>query len=270
MSNALCDFTTIGIGGEARRLIIADTARAIVDHPDALLLGRGSNVVVSDKGYDGDVVVNRFESVDIIGDVAVAGSGTRLCYLCERLLSEGLGGMEWAFGIPGTVGGAVKMNAGAFGGAISDVLLYADILRDGKLVRLSREELGLSYRSSGIKQPDRVVYAAFRLHRDDRAHVRSLMSSYAAKRRAAQPSARSAGSVFKNPSGKSVAKLLDSAGFKGYGKGGAMVSREHANIIVNVGGATAKDVISVVADMKSALTDMGVSAEEEIEFIGEI
>lgn len=269
MCSALSRYTTLGIGGPPKRLVVANSASELIDNADALILGCGSNVLVSDDGYDGTVVINRFESATIDGDTAVVGSGTRLGALCSVLCENDLGGMEWAAGIPASVGGAVVMNAGAFGGEMKDVLLYADVLRGGKLIRIDVSELGLGYRSSDIDRSDIVVSVALKLVRRDRRQIKALMSEYSAKRRATQPCGKSAGSTFKNQSGVPVAKLLDECGFKGYRIGGAMVSHEHANIIVNTGGATARDVCKIIATLKDALKGLGVTAEEEIIYIGE-
>ena len=164
MRDSLSAYTTFGIGGRARRISVARSRSELIDlAPDALVLGRGSNVLVSDDGYDGDVVINRYDDIVFNGDLVVAGSGACLASVSSAAARCGLSGLEWAIGIPGSVGGAVRMNAGAFGGAISDRLLYADVLRGGAVVRLGRGELGFSYRHSAIADDDVVIAAAFLL-----------------------------------------------------------------------------------------------------------
>ncbi len=269
MCDALSRYTTLGVGGKPKKLVIATTSDALIDIPDALVLGRGSNVLVSDDGYDGTVIINRYETVSEKGGIVTAGSGTRLSVLCGFMCEHGLGGMEWAAGIPGTLGGAAVMNAGAFGGEMKDVLLYADVYRNGKIIRMDAAELGLGYRTSEIKSDDTVLDIAIETQRRDKRLIKDTTSKYAAIRRATQPRGRSAGSVFKNPKGVSVAKILDGLGFKGYKVGGAAVSNEHANIIVNTGGATARDVYRLISILKTALAESGVDAEEEIVYIGE-
>lgn len=270
MRNDLSRWTTFGIGGAAKHIEIADSREKLIDlAPRSLVLGRGSNVLVSDGGYDGAVLINRYDEIDIRGDVATVGSGAILSALCRALSEKELSGMEWAVGIPGSVGGAVKMNAGAFGGQTKDRLLYADVLRGGKLVRLSAEELGLSYRHSELKEGDTVISATFRLKRSDGGTVRALTEKYAAARRRSQPCGKSAGSVFKNPEGESIGRLIESVGLKGYRVGGAQISQKHANIIINTGDATARDVRAVIKTVKRELGEIGVTPVEEIIYIGD-
>ena len=202
------------------------------------------------------------------GDLVVAGSGACLASVSSAAARCGLSGLEWAIGIPGSVGGAVRMNAGAFGGAISDRLLYADVLRGGAVVRLGRGELGFSYRHSAIADDDVVIAAAFLLDKISAAVTLARCGEYTERRRSKQPSGKSAGSVFKNPSGISVGKVLDGAGLKGLRNGGAVISPVHANIIVNTGDATADDVCGLIRIMKGELEARGIEAKEEIIYVG--
>ncbi len=269
MRDSLSAYTTFGIGGRARRISVARSRSELIDlAPDALVLGRGSNVLVSDDGYDGDVVINRYDDIVFNGDLVVAGSGACLASVSAAAARCGLSGLEWAIGIPGSVGGAVRMNAGAFGGAISDRLLYADVLRGGAVVRLGRGELGFSYRHSAIADDDVVIAAAFLLDKISAAVTLARCGEYTERRRSKQPSGKSAGSVFKNPSGISVGKVLDGAGLKGLRNGGAVISPVHANIIVNTGDATADDVCWLIRIMKGELEARGIEAKEEIIYVG--
>ncbi len=269
MRDSLSAYTTFGIGGCARRISVARSRSELIDlAPDALVLGRGSNVLVSDDGYDGDVVINRYDDIVFNGDLVVAGSGACLASVSSAAARCGLSGLEWAIGIPGSVGGAVRMNAGAFGGAISDRLLYADVLRGGAVVRLGRGELGFSYRHSAIADDDVVIAAAFLLDKISAAVTLARCGEYTERRRSKQPSGKSAGSVFKNPSGISVGKVLDGAGLKGLRNGGAVISPVHANIIVNTGDATADDVCGLIRIMKGELEARGIEAKEEIIYVG--
>ncbi len=269
MRDSLSAYTTFGIGGRARRISIARSRSELIDlAPDALVLGRGSNVLVSDDGYDGDAVINRYDDIVFNGDLVVAGSGACLASVSAAAARCGLSGLEWAIGIPGSVGGAVRMNAGAFGGAISDRLLYADVLRGGAVVRLGRGELGFSYRHSAIADDDVVIAAAFLLDKISAAVTLARCGEYTERRRSKQPSGKSAGSVFKNPSGISVGKVLDGAGLKGLRNGGAVISPVHANIIVNTGDATADDVCWLIRIMKGELEARGIEAKEEIIYVG--
>ena len=269
MRDSLSAYTTFGIGGRARRISVARSRSELIDlAPDALVLGRGSNVLVSDDGYDGDVVINRYDDIVFNGDLVVAGSGACLASVSSAAARCGLSGLEWAIGIPGSVGGAVRMNAGAFGGAISDRLLYADVLRGGAVVRLGRGELGFSYRHSAIADDDVVIAAAFLLDNISAAVTLARCGEYTERRRSKQPSGKTAGSVFKNPSGISVGKVLDGAGLKGLRNGGAVISPVHANIIVNTGDATADDVCGLIRIMKGELEARGIEAKEEIIYVG--
>lgn len=269
MSMRLSELTTLGVGGDARRVDFARSRGELIDlSQNGLVIGRGSDILASDDGYDGNIVVNGFEDIRLCGGAVVASSGTRLVALCSFLAENGYTGLEWACGIPGTVGGAVRMNAGAFGGEISDLLVSAEVLLRGEVKTLSAAELGLSYRSSGLGERDVVISAAFAVERAAPAEVKRKCAEYAERRRKSQPRGRSAGSVFKNPRGVSVGKILDGAGLKGLRRGGAMISAEHANIIVNVGGATAKDVTALIEIMRGALEEAGVAAQEEIVYIG--
>lgn len=271
MCDSLSAFTTFGIGGAARTLTVARSRAELIDAAvrGALVLGRGSNVLVSDDGYDGEVVVNRYAGVTRSGMSVTAASGTALAALCGYLKEQGLRGMEWAVGIPSSVGGATVMNAGAFGGSVSDRLVAAEVLRGGNVVALGADELGFGYRKSSLTGGDTVISATFALEAGDPSDIGALHAEYAARRRAKQPSGRSAGSVFKNPAGRSAGALIEAAGFKGYRIGGAEVSRKHANIIINTGGATARDVISIIRTIKSELGARGTPVEEEIVYIGE-
>lgn len=269
MRNTLSGFTTFGIGGKAKDIIVATSREQLIDLSYGIILGRGSNVLASDAGVDEVVVINRFEQITQKGGVVYAGSGTRLPVLAAVTAEQGLSGLEWAIGIPGTVGGAVKMNAGAFLSAVSDCLLYADVLRGGRVVTLSKSELKLGYRTSGLNDGDVVLGAAFTLTPDDPNNARQRCARYNALRKNSQPRGRSAGSIFKNPAGVSVGKILDEAGLRGTRIGGAVISPQHANIIVNTGGATAKDVVALIGVMRGALLDRGVTAQEEIIYLGD-
>lgn len=270
MSNTLSEWTTFGIGGAAKRIEIATSREQLIDcAAGGVVLGRGSNILASDSGYNGTVVINRYEQTECKGTFVYAGSGTRLSRLCGFAAENGLSGLEWAVGIPGTVGGAVRMNAGAFLGAVSDVVDHADILRDGQLVTLTKAELGFGYRSCNLRSDDIVIGAEFALTNDDPSTIRKRGESYNVLRKNSQPSGKSAGSVFKNPPHASVGKILDEAGLKGLRHGGAVISREHANIIVNTGGATAKDVCALIRIMRGVLLSEGVEAKEEIIYLGE-
>lgn len=270
MSNYLSDWTTFGIGGAAKRIDVATSREKLIELScNGIVLGRGSNILASDSGYDGNIVINRYEQLKREHNTVYAGSGTRLSALCGYAAELGLSGMEWAVGIPGTVGGAVRMNAGAFLGAVSDVIVYAEVLRGRRVVAIPKSELGFKYRSSGLQASDVVIGAAFELLPDSPAACSKRGEMYNVLRKNSQPSGKSAGSIFKNPVGASVGKILDEAGLKGLRRGGAVISPKHANIIVNTGGATAKDVCALIRVMRDVLISSGVDAQEEIIYLGD-
>lgn len=270
MRNTLSDWTTFGIGGLAKRIDIASSREQLIDLAGCgTVLGKGSNVLASDSGVNGTVVINRYEGMTRKGNTVYAGSGTRLSALCGFLAENGLSGMEWAVGIPGTVGGAVRMNAGAFLGAVSDVITYAEVLRGGRLVTVYKQDLDFGYRACKLGKDDVVIGAEFELSPDSPAIIRKRGERYNALRKSSQPSGRSAGSIFKNPPHASVGKILDEAGLKGLRRGGAVISPVHANIIVNTGGATAHDVCALIRVMRDVLENSGVAAQEEIIYLGE-
>lgn len=270
MRNTLKSFTTFGIGGPAKRIEIAASRSALIDlSAEGTVLGRGSNILASDSGVDGVIVINRFERVLRSGNYVYAGSGTRLSVLCGALCELGLSGMEWAIGIPGTVGGAVRMNAGAFLGCMSDVVEHVEIVRKSRVITLEKSDIGFGYRTSGLLPDDTVIGATFKLIPDSPIAVRRRCERYNVLRKNSQPVGRSAGSVFKNPPHVSVGKILDEAGLKGLRRGGAVISDKHANIIVNTGGATAKDVCALIEVMRGVLEDSGVAAQEEIIYLGD-
>ncbi len=270
MSTALSDWTTFGIGGSARRLFIATTEGELVDGAlRGLVLGRGSNVLVSDDGYDGDVTINRYEEFSVCSSAVEVSSGFPLARLAAATGECGLGGLEWAVGIPGSVGGAVRMNAGAFGFSISDCLEYCDIVRAGEVRRLYSPELGFSYRKSALGDGDVVVKAVFGLNKTTAEQSKHRRDEYRALRLQKQPVGKSAGSIFRNPPGVSIGEAIERAGFKGFRVGGAVVSEKHANVIINDGRATAKDVVRIIETIKAELRKTGLDPKEEIVYIGD-
>lgn len=252
--------TTLKVGGPAAALVRADAADDLVSVARVtarlgcawLILGRGSNLLVSDQGFAGVVVElgRSFRGVEVTGDMAVAGGAERMPALAHAVAGQGLGGLAFGVAIPGTVGGAVRMNAGAHGHETSDVLAWADVVRlarDGCVQRLPAAALGMGYRHTALPLDAVVVRAAFDLQRVDDAQVAREMDEMKRWRREHQPlGERSCGSVFRNPPGDSAGRLIDCAGLKGYSVGGAQVSPKHANFITVTGDGTAADVHAVI------------------------
>lgn len=281
----LAPHSTFRIGGEARLAAMPDTTEQIIDAVSAAkeagldftVIGNGSNVLFSDKGFAGLVIFTRnADSVVIKGNRVIADAGAPFTKLAVTVKNAGLTGLEFAYGIPGSVGGAVYMNAGAYNGEASQVvassMAYDDLT--GEVRMISREEHNFGYRTSVYSQNrDRltVLSAEFELKEGDSAAIWETMQDLMRRRREKQPlEYPNAGSVFKRPQGYFVGKLITDAGLKGYTIGGAQVSEKHAGFIVNIGGATAEDVLRLVEHIqKTVQSQFGVMLECEINFKGQ-
>lgn len=281
----LAPHSTFRIGGEARLAAMPDTTEQIIDAVSAAkeagldftVIGNGSNVLFSDKGFDGLVIFTRnADSVVIKGNRVIADAGAPFTKLAVTVKNAGLTGLEFAYGIPGSVGGAVYMNAGAYNGEASQVvassMAYDDLT--GEVRMISREEHNFGYRTSVYSQNrDRltVLSAEFELKEGDSAAIWDTMQDLMRRRREKQPlEYPNAGSVFKRPQGYFVGKLITDAGLKGYTIGGAQVSEKHAGFIINIGGATAEDVLRLVEHIqKTVQSQFGVMLECEINFKGQ-
>lgn len=268
-------YTTYHIGGRARLLtVVYDSttlAEAVGLCEPYCILGKGSNVLVSDDGFDGLVIVNAGDFLVREDDAVVCDSGLSLSRLSRYYAEQGLAGLAWACGIPASVGGAVIMNAGAFGGCMADVTLWADILRGGKEMRLTAEQLQFGYRTSSLGGKDVVLRIGLRAAVGDREQIAAQMAENLRVRRQKQPPGFSAGSVFRAAEGGLPAgKLIDEAGLKGLTAGGAKISEKHANFIVNNGYATAKDVRQLIDTAKAVVfANTGIRLHEEIRYIGD-
>ena len=275
----LSGYTSFGIGGPAKYLLLPASSEELAEvcallrrlGVRPLVLGNGSNVLAPDEGIDGVVIVTRRASgMELRGETLAADCGAGLTKLAAFAAEAGLTGLEFAYGIPGTLGGALIMNAGAYGGEMKDVTVRAEYL-DGELERQTAagEALELSYRHSRFSPEDVVLRAVLRLQPGDRETIRARCRELTEKRKASQPlELPSAGSAFKRPAGGYAAALIDQAGLKGYSVGGAQVSEKHAGFVVNRGGATAADVKKLLEDVrKTVQTRTGVLLEPEIKIL---
>ncbi|GHV32441.1 UDP-N-acetylenolpyruvoylglucosamine reductase [Clostridia bacterium] len=278
----LDEYTTFRIGGDADLFAEPQSVEELrevyagADGP-VLIIGNGSNLLVSDAGFQGLAIhTAALSDVYVGGGTIIAQCGAKLSKLANTAFHDGMGGLEFAQGIPGTVGGAVFMNAGAYGGEIAQTLqstTYMD--KKGELHTLSAAEHDFSYRHSVFyEHPDWVIVeSTFKLKHCDEEEIRQRMEGFAARRRATQPLLQpSAGSVFKRPEGEGhfAGQLIEEAGLKGYRVGGAEVSAKHAGFIINSGGATFDDVKSLIAVIqKTVRSTAGVWLEPEIRIIGE-
>jgi UDP-N-acetylmuramate dehydrogenase len=279
----LANHTTMKIGGPADILIepssienLKKTMELIRKHEiNWITIGRGSNLLVSDFGIEG-VVIKLGAGLDHleINDLEVkVGAGHSLVSLATLICKKGLTGFEFACGIPGSVGGAVYMNAGAHGSDISKILTKAHILfEDGRFEWLTNEEMQFSYRTSILqkKRPGMVVEAVFKVDTGDRESIIAEMQKNKDYRKTTQPyNFPCAGSIFRNPLPHYAGRLIESAGLKGHTIGGAKISEMHGNFIVNNGDATAKDVLMLIQDVKNRIFELyEVSMETEVEIIG--
>lgn len=238
------------------------------------IVGNGSNLLVSDEGFRGMILHTggMLKDISVEGDVIYAQAGALLSTIAKTALEHGLAGMEFAAGIPGTLGGAVCMNAGAYGGEMKDILLDAEVLtQEGERLVLPVEELNLSYRHSVIFEKNYVVLAAhIRLSRGDTAEIKNRMNELAGARRDKQPlEYPSAGSTFKRPEGYFAGKLIQDAGLKGYTVGGAQVSEKHSGFVINRGGATAEEVRFLIRQVQQKVrSQFGVELEPEVRMLG--
>lgn len=271
------------IGGPARLMLLpssaeeAASALAILRSSGAqvLIVGSCTNLLIPDEGYPGAVVrmSKPASSMELLDAERIrAQAGATLNALAVFAAQHELTGLEFAHGIPGSVGGGVAMNAGAYGGEMRDVLESAEYVdADGVISTLSGDALGLSYRHSAFSDTDRLITSAvFRLTPGDGEAVRARMNELIEKRRASQPlDMPSAGSTFKRPKTGYAAALIDEAGLKGLSVGGAMVSTKHAGFVVNAGGATYSDVIELMREVRRRVYEFsGVLLEPEVKIIG--
>ena len=250
----LSDLSTYRVGGPASLLIKVEDdsnfsaiVRGLVKYPlPVMVIGNGSNVLISDSGFDGLVLKlgDFFEAIEIEHTNVIVGAAAKLPIVARETVKFGLTGFEWAVGVPGTIGGAVRMNAGGHGSEMASSLMNATILNllDGSLSKLSTSELQLSYRGSCIKRTDLVINITMQLERGDRDKSNDLIKEIVKWRRDNQPGGQNSGSVFTNPEGDSAGRLIEIAGLKGLRIGSARVSEKHANFIQVDEEGSAEDV----------------------------
>jgi UDP-N-acetylenolpyruvoylglucosamine reductase len=274
--------TTVGTGGPARFFARPETLAQLEEllawrtstGLDMTVIGLGSNLLAADDGFDGLVVrlAGELAAIQRDGDVVRCGGGASLAAVVKRATGWGLSGIEFGCAIPGTVGGAVRMNAGAYGGEICDVLERALVV-DGEHAREeSPAGLGMRYRHSNVGPEEVVAWAHIRLQPDDPARIAATVRDMQRRRKEAQPSGvRTFGSVWKNPSDEVTAgRLLESCGLKGFRVGGARISPVHANFIENVDEARSADIVALMAEARRRAREHGVELEHEVQMVGPI
>ena len=274
--------TTFRVGGPAELMFLPASAEEVrlalsaarEAGVEVYLLGNGSNTLVRDGGLKGLTLVlgEAFSEVRVEGNEIVAQAGAPLSKVAAAAQEAGLTGLEFIGGIPGTLGGGCAMNAGAYGGQLSDVLVSAEVLLDGELRTLSREEMEMGYRTTlPLRRGGIVLEARFALEPGDREAITARMRELNARRREKQPlNLPSAGSTFKRPAGHFAGALIEGCGLKGTTIGGARVSEKHAGFIVNIGGATAADILRLMEHVCGVVKrETGVELEPEVRIIGE-
>jgi UDP-N-acetylmuramate dehydrogenase len=279
----LSRFTTVGIGGPARWLARPSTEAELRDAlawareqgVEAITVGLGSNLLVADEGVD--ALVLRLEGelagAAVEDELLVAGGGAANAVGLHRARAAGLGGFEFACAIPGTVGGGVAMNAGAYGGDWKQILVRALIVSADAAEWRTADELGLEYRRSGLRSGEVVARAEFRLVRMPVDEIKATIADMQARRKAAQPTnRRTFGSVFKNPEHElSAGRMVEATGLKGHRIGGAQISPRHGNFIENAGEATSRDALALMAESRRrAYEQFGVELEREVRLLGAI
>jgi UDP-N-acetylmuramate dehydrogenase len=279
---SLAPHTSLRVGGPADYFVLAKTSDELIEalrwarasEVQVRVIGGGSNLLVAAGGVEGLVIkaVNARWAVE--GLVVTADAGLTIANLARRLAKQGYGGLEWAANVPGTVGGACVNNAGAFGGDTASCLVSATAVdADGHVRRLSAEELRYAYRTSVLKRRELgelgVAEVSLRLHKSTPSEADGRVKEFNAQRMRTQPRISSAGSVFANPDGNYSGKLIEDAGLKGLKVGGAEISQQHANFIVNLGGATADDVFELMCTAQRGVFERtSIWLNPEIELFG--
>ena len=281
---SLASYTSARIGGPADILVTADTAAELARIVKLLwkqempftLLGGGSNVLISDKGVRGVVVMNRAKAVKFhSGDqpTVTVESGVIFSNLANRCAAKGLTGLEWAATVPGTIGGAVYGNAGAFGGDMTQNLISAELLTENGKEKFTVEQMGYAYRTSILKRGELkavVLSAELALKNSTKEEVTVKIQQFSAHRKATQPPGASMGSMFKNPPGDYAGRLIESAGLKGTRIGNAEISPLHGNFFINHANTKAEDIRALIQLVQKTVKEkQGVDLELEVELIGE-
>lgn len=281
MSEPMSRHTTFKIGGKAdvyvkvNNVTELQTVVCLAREFDVpyFILGKGSNLLVSDKGIKGMVIsLGGIDSIDVDGNSIVCGAGASLRAVCITAQKAALSGLEFAYGIPGTIGGALYMNAGAYGGEMSQVVVSATAIdSNGNLKELSREDMNLAYRTSIFKNTDlTIVNVKLMLKPGSSADIKAAMDDFFGRRRDKQPlEFPSAGSTFKRPEGYFAGALIEKNNLKGVSVGGAQVSKKHAGFIINTGNATCNDVLTLIKKVQDTVKNVdGIELEPEVIFVG--
>ena len=283
VNEPMASHTTFKIGGPADYFAMPETIEELAavlklckeENMPYFILGNGSNLLVGDKGFRGVVIqlYKNFDGICLEGTKITAKAGAMLIRVAKEAGKAGLTGLEFASGIPGTIGGAMVMNAGAYGGEMKDVVTAVTVLtKEGEIKTLSGEEMNFRYRGSVVEDEGYIVLeAVMELKEGNPEEIQARMEELSLQRRTKQPiEYPSAGSTFKRPEGYFAGKLIQDAGLRGYQVGGAQVSEKHCGFVINAGGATAADVMNLMQDVSDKVNaQFGVTLEPEVKRIGE-
>jgi len=272
--------TTLGVGGPARwffrpadRASLIAALQACPADVVILPLGRGSNMLVPDTGFDGLVLdLSELNAMQFDLCTATAGAGVRMGRFARQCADQGLTGCEFMATVPGDIGGGIAMNAGCFSQQVSDTLCRIEVvLRDGSVIDMAAADVNLAYRQCDLPSGSLVLSATFTLQTDSPEQIRERMRSMRNRRSSTQPLAQpNCGSVFKNPHGDHAARLIEAAGMKGFQIGGARISQQHANFIVNEGEASSADIVALIRRAQAAVKQQtGIELATEVRMVGE-
>lgn len=273
--------TSFKVGGNADYFVKAQTVEQVINvkkyaeenNIPLYVIGNGSNILVTDRGIRGIVLKIDLQKIEINEEEVTVGAGVKVMALAQKLLSEELTGFEELSGIPGTIGGAIRMNAGAYGKEIKDICIQTTCLDENNNIKiLKNNEQDFSYRHSIFEDKKYIILETkLKLEKGKKEEIKGKMEELSAERKEKQPwEYPSAGSTFKRKEGVITAKLIDECGLKGYSIGGAEVSKKHAGFVINKGNATAKDILDLIEYIKKNVYEkFNIEIEEEIEIIGE-
>jgi UDP-N-acetylmuramate dehydrogenase len=281
MNESLKKHTTYGIGGPADLMIFPKSKQDLIKVIEIInenkiqltILGSGSNVLVSDNGIRGAVISlkNSLKKIEVDNNILYAECGTMLGKIVKHAVKNNLIGLENLNGVPGTLGGALIMNAGAWGGEISENLIHVEIMNsNNEIQKIQKKDLNFSYRQSSFNKDDILLSAKFNLKKADKDIIKENFIEAQSGRKKSQPlNKRSAGSLFKNPKNNSAGKLLDEAGLKGFSIGDAKISEKHANFFINDGDATSKDMLMLIKKAHKEVKDkFNVNLSLEVKLMG--
>ncbi|MEO0156331.1 MAG: UDP-N-acetylmuramate dehydrogenase [candidate division WOR-3 bacterium] len=275
----LKDYCSLRIGGKVRYLIKVYNKKALLEtlkfinkrQLKFIVIGEGTNILFLDEGYNGAVIklMGEFRKIKSTKNIFICGGGALIKNFINKAAESGYGGMEFLAGIPGSIGGAVKGNAGAFGKSISEILRQVTLLDlKGKIKKINRDKIKFDYRFSNIPDSAIIIEAEFKLKKAEKKIIKRRIAEILRMRWQKQPRGLSAGSFFKNPRPLSAGKLIEECGLKGLRVGDATISKKHANFIINLGRAKAKDVLKLVRIVKKKVKEIkGVELEPEVRII---